>query len=231
MEKRKTVIMEKALFTTGLLGLLASLMVGMGEYMIHFNPEGLELDQAYGYFLGIEPARLRQGHYIMVPFIPLYIFGYWHLYLALKPGSKRLATSVLVLGVFAFVIGGIWVGSRAYFGHVVQALQDAQYKEVRTDLILSYEALIESLVQILRILIFLISILFVWAILKGGTLYPKWVAIFNPITLLIIVFALFFFVRPVGQYLAPTAMNVAHLLLFSASLFALSGKSSSHVNE
>ena len=45
--------------------------------------------------------------------------------------------------------------------------------------------------------------------------------------ILLIVFALNIFVHPVGQYLAPTAMNVAHFVLFTASLFALENK---HLN-
>lgn len=213
--------MDRAIWICGLLGVLASLMVGMGEFLIHFNPEGLELNQPYGYFLGIDPGRLKQGHYIMVPFIPLYIFGYWHLHLAIRPGHPRLATTLLALGVFAFVLGGIWVGSRAYFGHVIQLTQDDSYRQLRVQLIDHYDALLETLVELLRLIVLMISVVFVWAILKGGTLYPHWMAFFNPITLLLIIFGLFFFARPIGQYLAPTAMNVAHFILFSVSLLAV----------
>jgi hypothetical protein len=205
----------------GWLGLLASIMVGAGEFLIHFNSDGFNSEIPFGYFLGIEPIRFTIGQYLMVPFIPLYIFGYWHLYLALKPASENLAKAVLTLGIFAFVIGGIWVGSRAHFGVTIQALNEANLPELQHKIIASYELHVENLVQILRVVVLLISVFFVWAILKGGTLYPKWMAFFNPIFLLIIVFTLFFFVRPIGQYLAPTAMNVAHFGLFSASLFAL----------
>jgi len=104
---------EKILFF-GYLGLLASIMVGIGEFMLHFTPEQSEV--AFGYFLSIPENRLTLGHYILVPFVPFYLFGYWHLYQALRPGSKQLAGAVLVLGMFAFVIGGMWVGSRAHLG-------------------------------------------------------------------------------------------------------------------
>jgi len=213
--------MEKALYTTGVLGVFAALMVGMGEFLIHFNPAGLDLGIPYGYFHGIDPGRLNQGHFIMVPFIPLYVFGYWHLHLAIKPGHPRLAIAIFGLGVFAFVIGGIWVGSRAYFGHVIQLTAADEYGNLREELIANYRNLVETLVEILRVLIILISGIFVFAILKGGTMYPTWMAFFNPFGLLLVIFALFFFARPLGQYLAPTAMNVAHAILFSASLLSL----------
>ena len=70
----------------GYLGLLASIMVGAGEFMIHFAPGGFDTGVPYGYFLSIPPERLTLGHWLLVPFLSFYIFGYWHLYLALKPG-------------------------------------------------------------------------------------------------------------------------------------------------
>ena len=212
---------SNAIWVCGFLGLLASLMVGMGEFMIHFNPAGLELEVPYGYFIGIDAGRLKQGHYIMVPFIPLYIFGYWHLHLGIRPGHPRLANALFALGVFAFTIGGIWVGTRAYFGHVVQLTAADEYRSLSRELIENYDVMIESLVEVLSLLVFAISIIYTWAILKGGTLYPRWMAAFNPITILLFIFGLFFYARPIGQYLAPTAMNVAHFILFSASLLSL----------
>lgn len=205
----------------GWLGLLGSIMVGIGEFLVHFNPEGFNSELPFGYFLGIDPSRFTVGQYLMVPFISFYIFGYWHLYLALRSGSEKLGRAVLTLGIFAFVIGGIWVGSRAHLGITIQALNEFDVPELQQKIIASYDLHMENLVQILRVVVLLISVFFVWAILKGGTMYPKWMALFNPILLLITVFALFFLVRPIGQYLAPTAMNVAHFGLFSASLFAL----------
>ncbi|HFA50686.1 MAG TPA: hypothetical protein ENJ95_16890 [Bacteroidetes bacterium] len=212
---------KNKLFFFGYLGLLASVMVGTGEFLIHFAPGGFDAEIPFGYFLKVPESSLTIGHFLLVPFIPLYVFGYWHIYLALKPGNKKLAAAVLSLGIFAFVIGGIWVGSRAHLGVTVQVLQEAGVPEITDKIMASYELHMENLVKLLRVIVLLISVCFVWAIVKGGTLYPKWMAFFNPILLLLIVFALFFFARPIGQYLAPTAMNVAHFGLFTASLIAL----------
>ncbi|MDZ4748838.1 MAG: DUF6796 family protein [Saprospiraceae bacterium] len=208
----------------GYLGLLASVMVGIGEFLVHFNPEGFNSDVPFGYLIGIAPWRFTIGHYLMVVFLPLYIFGYWHLYLSLRPGSSGLAVSILTLGIFSFVIGGMWVGSRAHLGITIQSLREANVPELELKILASYRLYMENLVQILRVLVLLISVCFVWTIMKGGTLYPKWVAFFNPILLLGLVFALFAWARPLGQYLAPTAMNVAHFGLFAASLIALGKK-------
>jgi hypothetical protein len=205
----------------GYLGLAASLLVGLGECLVHLNPAAPEGGLPYSYFLGISRDTLTMGNYLIVPFIALYIFGYYHLYLALKPGGRRLAGAVLTLGIFAFVIGGVWVSSRAHFGSSFDLLDEAGNAGLREGIVASYEKHVEVWVQVLRVLVLAISVCFVWAILRGGTLYPKWMAFFNPITLLLLVFFLFFCVPAIGKYLAPTAMNVAHLTLFSASLIAL----------
>lgn len=82
----------------------------------------------------------------------------------------------------------------------------------------------ETLVQLLRVIVLAISIIFVTAILKGNTLYPKWMAWFNPVLILATVFLLFFLMPSIGNFIAPTAMNVTHVVVFSASLFALKNK-------
>ena len=47
----------------GYLGLLASVMVGIGEFMVHYTPE--QSDVPFGYFLSIPESRLTLGHYIL----------------------------------------------------------------------------------------------------------------------------------------------------------------------
>lgn len=212
---------RRQLLLFGYLGLAATLLVGLGECLVHLNTAPPEDGVPYSYFLGIPKETLTLGNYLIVPFIALYIFGYYHFYLALRPGSEKLARAVLVLGIFAFVIGGVWVSSRAHFGTTLQLLEEAGNAGLREGIVASYEKHVEVWVQVLRVLVLAISVCFVWAVLRGGTLYPKWMALFNPITLLLFVFFLFFCVPAIGKYLAPTAMNAAHLILFSASLFAL----------
>ena len=66
-----------------------------------------------------------------------------------------------------------------------------------------------------------LSVVFVIAILKGGTYYKKWMAIFNPIVILLLVFSTLFWAKDLGKHLAPIAMNVTHFILFALSLYQL----------
>jgi len=52
-------------------------------------------------------------------------------------------------------------------------------------------------------------------------------AFFAPILPLAVVFLSYVFIPALGRFLVPTAMNVAHLALFTASLYAVSGNSKS----
>lgn len=192
-------------------------MVGIGEFLLHYNTAGYK-EAHYAFFVSISNWRLITGHFITVLFVPFYIAGYWHIYGALKKGSNKLAVTVLILGVFAFIIGGMWISSRGMLGFMAKSYAAGDTSLALLD---KYQMLMETLVQLLRVIVLAISIVFVIAILKGNTLYPKWMAWFNPVLILAIVFLLFFLIPSIGNFLAPTAMNVSHVVVFSASLIAI----------
>ncbi len=205
---------------TGVLGLIGAMMVGIGEFLLHYNANGYS-GANYAFFVSIADNRLIIGHFLAVFFVPFYIAGYWHFYLAIKQGSRSLALGILILGVFAFVIGGMWISSRGMLGFMAKSVAAGEASSTLLD---KYSLLMETLVQVLRIIVLAISVLFVTAILKGKTLYPRWMAWFSPVLVLAVVFLTFFVMPFVGNYIAPTAMNITHIVVFTASLIALKNK-------
>lgn len=214
---------QRQLLLFGYLGLTGSILVGIGEFLVHYNPISYTDNEIpYGYMLHVSKENMTLGHFLMVGFVPLYFAGYWHIYHALKKGSPLLASAVLLLGIYAFTIGGIWVGSRAQMGYMIHEQIASGQAHLFESLVDSYTYHLENLVNVLRVLILLISGCFVAAILKGNTMYPKWMICFNPILLLGIVFGLFLILPGIGKYLVPSAMNVAHFVLFSFSIYSIS---------
>lgn len=211
---------RKVLMITGYVGLLASIIVGAGEFLIHYSSAGYNSALPFGFLGNVSTSRMSLGHFLVVGGIPLYFVGYYHLYLALKGGNKKLALLLFGLGVISFTVGGVWVSSRAFLGHLFHMIA-VDNPDLWKDVAADYSFLIESLVQVLRVTILLVSALFVYQILKYKTSYPKWMAWFNPILILGTVFLLFFFVPFIGNYLIPTAMNVAHFTLFLTSILVL----------
>ena len=210
----------------GYLGLLASILVGLGEHFLHYSPDILGHAKDYEFFKFVPLENLTTGHFLAVIGLSFYFAGYIHIYRMLKSGNETLARLVLAIGFIAFAVGGIWIGSRASIGNIVH-LKEAIDSTVYTNLLEHYTSHMEVLVQILRIVIAALSVVFVIAILKGGTYYKKWMAIFNPIVILLLVFSTMFWAKDLAKHLAPIAMNVTHFILFSLSLYQLNKQTKS----
>lgn len=213
--------------TLGYLGLIASILVGLGEYFLHYSTEILGHAENYEFFKFVPLKNLTRGHFLAVIGLPFYFAGYIHIYRMLKSGNETLARLVLAIGFIAFAVGGIWIGSRASIGNIVH-LKDEMDAATYQNLLAHYTNHMEVLVQALRIIIATLSIVFVTAILKGGTYYKKWMAIFNPIIILLLVFSTMFWAKDVSKHLAPIAMNVTHFILFSISLYQLNNYNQTH---
>ena len=206
--------------TLGYLGLIASVLVGLGEYFLHYSSEMLDHAQDYAFFKFVPLDNLTIGHFLAVIGLPFYFAGYIHIYRMLKSGNEALARTVLAIGFIAFAVGGIWIGSRASIGNIVH-LKDTMEATTYQNLLDHYTSHMEVLVQALRLVIAALSVVFVIAILKGGTYYKKWMAIFNPIVILLLVFSTLFWAKDLAKHLAPIAMNVTHFILFGLSLYQL----------
>ena len=200
----------------GQLGLLAAVLVGIGEFLLHYSATGYGGGE-YSYLRHVTAERVTIGHFLLVFGLPFYFAGYWFIYQTLGP--SRWALAVLVTGFTSFVIGGVWVSSRAMLIQLVQVRAGTSDPEALQILIDFYGNHYEILVQVLRILVLLLSVFWVMAILKTKTIFPRWMAVASPIALLVLVFLSFLAVPAFGKYLVPTAMNVAHLVFFGLAYF------------
>lgn len=213
----------------GYLGLIASIIVGLGEYLLHYSSSILEHSNDYEFFKFVPLENLTIGHFLAIIGLPFYFAGYIHIYRMLKSGSETLARIVLAIGFIAFAVGGIWIGSRASIGNIVH-LKDTIDASTYQNLLVHYTDHMEVLVKALRIVIASLSVVFAIAILKGGTFYKKWMAIFNPIVILILLVVLGKLVPSIGKHMLPILMNVTHFILFGLSLYQLNRYIKNHQN-
>ncbi len=209
---------SRLLRLTGVLGALGALIVGAGEFIMQFSPQGGYEAADYGYFARVSMARLTLGHFLGVLAAPLYLAGYVHVFLALRPAPSWLRWSVLLLGIYAFVIGDVWLGSRIYLALLVHAGTEAVLPDGLLALAAAHN---EPLIQVVRVVIAVVSLLLVTAVASGRSLYPRWMAACSPIVWLLLVFVSYRLFPAIGVYLLPTAMNVAHLVFFTLSLWVL----------
>lgn len=212
---------RQTVFVAGLGGVLAAVLVGSAEFSLHFTPSMNYGGPAYEFFLGTSSARLTYGHFMAIFAAPLYFAGYWHLFQRMKPAPAKARLSLLVLGIYSFAVGAVWIGSRVYPAILVQARAAAANEAAKQQLSALLETAgfyNETILIGLRIGVLSLSAIFVWIVATGQTSYPKWFAACNPILLVIACFLIYFVVPSIGGYLMPIAMNVAHFVLFGVSL-------------
>ena len=199
----------------GIIGLLAAILVGLGEFLLHFDSLGRFAEESsYEYMKGISADRTSLGHFIAALGSPLYLIGFWHLMKMLEPANKIVSRIAFFIMSYGIIVGATWIGSRAN----ISAIVNLQTIDDLLPLISLYELRYENLLQVTRLSVVAFSLLFVGAILSGRTHYPKWFALFNPILLLLSSFAIWFFIPAIGIYLMPIALNIAFGLLFLMSI-------------
>lgn len=187
---------------------------------LHYSPNILEHSEDYEFFKFVPLDNLTTGHFLAVIGLPFYFAGYIHIYRMLKSGNEILARIVLAVGFIAFAVGGVWIGSRASIGNIVH-LKDTMNAATYQNLLAHYTNHMEVLVQALRVIIATLSVVFAITIVKGGTYYKKWMAICNPIIILILLLVIGQLLPFLGKHMLPILMNVTHFILFGLSLYQL----------
>ena len=196
-----------------MLGLVAAILVGTGEFLLHFDPLA-RFAEGYVYMADISDVRLTTGHFFAVLGIPFYFVGCWHIYQMLKPAGNKLAFTAFLIGSFGFMMGAVWMGSRAS----IASIQHFPDVVAETNLVRLYQVRYETLLQGVRLGVLGMSGIIAYMIFKGGTRFPRWMAIANPFVLVLCSFLVFAVAPTIGKYVMPIAMNVAFAVFYICSL-------------
>jgi uncharacterized membrane protein len=205
---------KKTLMLTGAVGLLAAILVGIGEFLLHYDSLARYTD-TFAFFEGVTRERATIGHFFGVLGSPLYVVGAFHIYLMLRPANENAARVAGFAMAYGCIVGAIWIGSRATAVELVAA------GGIHEQLAL-YELRYETLLQAVRLAVLFLSVIFIWLCLTGRSLYPRKMALLNPISLIILAFIIFFTIPAIGKFIMPIALNVAFFVMFSASLLVAS---------
>ena len=206
--------MSKKLYITGLLGLVASGLVGIGEYLLHYDALARFSEGGFDFMRGIADHRTTMGHFFGVFGATLYPIGCYHIYLMLRPANERAALSAFFIGAFGFIVGVVWIGSRAS----ISALMQIPLTPEIANLVQLYEIRYEVLLTVVRLSILTLSVIFIWLTLSGRSNYNRWMAVFSPFVLIIMSFVIYVIAPQLGKHLMPIALNVAFFIFFSLSL-------------
>jgi hypothetical protein len=198
---------------TGLIGLLGAVLTGTGEFILHYDALA-RFSTEYEFMMGISDQRSTAGHFIGALGAPLYLVGCWHIQQMLSPASPRWSWMAFFIMAYGFVVGIIWIGSRAS----VSALINLPATPETLQLIDLYGLRYETLLQVIRVAVLLLSVIYVRLVLTGRSHYPRWMAALNPILLILASFLVYVLVPELGKFLMPIALNVAFFIFFAASI-------------
>lgn len=207
---------KKTILITGVIGLLASVLVGLGEFMLHFDPLARYGD-GFDFLQAVPREQATMGHFIGVLGAPLYVVGAYHIYLMLRPANEIAARIAGLIMAYGFCVGSVWIGSRSVVNELVALGSDP-------DQLTLYTLRFENLLTMVRLAILVLSGLFIWLCLTGRTYYPRAMAALNPIFLILVAFAIFFAAPSVGKYIMPIALNAAFFIIFIVSLIIANSK-------
>ena len=206
--------MPNKIFITGVLGLVASILVGIGEYLLHYDALARFSEGGFDFMQGISASRTTLGHFFGVFGATLYPVGCYHIYLMLRPANEKAAFSAFLISSFGFIVGAVWIGSRASISAIMQLPEAPELAQ----LIELYELRYETLLQVIRITTLILSVIFIWLTLSGRANYQRWMAIFSPFVLIIGSFIVYAIAPQIGKHLMPIALNVAFFIFFTLSL-------------
>ena len=205
--------LRETLLLTGLMGFAAAILVGTGEFLLHFDRQNRYTD-APKYMASISRPRVNVGHFLSSLSVPLYIGGALHLFLMTQGASFFWAAVMGAVLVYTYIVAAIWIGSRATLHAIVSG-----GGETEAAMLAMYKQRYESLLNVARAGVLVVAAILAWLIVEGPTPYPWWMAVANPAVLIAASFALWWAVPAIGKFLMPIALNVAFAIFYGLSTF------------
>jgi len=216
---------QKILRLTGLAGITGALLMFTGDMFLYGGfYSGAEFSEQSRIIMGeIPQLRLMIGGALGPVAAILYVTGFWHVYLALKPGGKTLAAIAFVGFACMMIISGAYHAGFTNVGLVLRAKNVVQEIDLGT-----LERLIEQswefggfLYNILFVFGTIGTIFFLITVIFRKTSYPKWIILFTP-TLLVFAAPLAQYIpTPVGGIIYGGYYNLVFLLFFVVSTVIL----------
>lgn len=219
-----TVITRKRLLWMGIFSILAALGCVVADLILEYDPQG-NYSLTTPAPLTIALWRVLVGSFLGVVCIPLTIIGYWIVCVVLRATAPRLFR-VLFWGIaYCIVIGTVFhstvlavilVGQVA---HNVNGVAQSSLLQLQTTLLV-FSLPLGIFFEICYLLFWGIVVV---TVLRTATLYPKWIVLFVPalLSLIIAIVGRSHVVSVLGNILYPTVLSLPHLVFFLLSTMAL----------
>jgi hypothetical protein len=214
----------------GLVGIAGALLTIVSDLILLGSPSSAYsfLKSGTETMADLAQWRIIAGTYLGIFVLPFEIVGLITLYFGLKPAGKLVSLTVaitaahaLILGV-AFHVSYLFIGSGWKLYHSSGLLNTPEYEMIKK---LDYYLKIIGFIILVEIMFS--SICYTVTIIKKKTLYPKWMSLFNPICVFLIMFPIVFTLpAPVGGFIAPAYMNLSAMVFLILSTATINKRGS-----
>ncbi|HEX2944506.1 MAG TPA: DUF6796 family protein [Clostridia bacterium] len=205
----------------GLIGIIGVILTIASDLVLLGRP-----DTGYSFFelgtssmAGIEKWRITTGTFAGVFMLPFQMAGLISLYHGLRPSGKVLPTAMLLISAHALMMGVAFHGSYAFIASGWKLFDAAgPGNKAVSGLISDFDFYWKLIIGIMVSELIISSALFILLVLKGKTLYPKWMAVFNPLCVTALMSLVILVIpSPVGGFVGPTVLNLSTLIFFVLS--------------
>lgn len=168
----------------------------------------------------IAPWRITAGSFIGVMALPFQLLGLVPVYVALKPAGKVLPVIALIMNAHTLLMGVAFHISYAYIGSSwTLHRSDVVTRYITSGLVDKYDSYWFILAVIMFLELLISSAIYVIIVLKGKSLFPRWMAIFNHLCVVLFVFPIILVLPyPIGGYIGPAILNISTMVYFIITL-------------
>ncbi len=216
-----------AVRSAGIIAIVAASLGVIADLALQYtsNTAHLFSDQSL-YLLDVSPARLFIGHYLGVVAILVETVGFWQIYRALQPAGQRFALPFFLISSFGAMLGAAYHATFVFVGLTLQA-QNGQVgaaHQAFAALLAGFDAARIGLAVPALLGIVISSLWYAFLVGFRPSDYPRWMAVSNPLVFLLLIAILAIVIRPLALILAPSALNLSHLMFFTCSTATLWNK-------
>lgn len=212
----------KIVLRMGVIGIIAVILTTISDFILIGRPNSAIdfLKLGTESMAGLSQWRITAGTFLGVITIPFQIAGLATVYYGLKPAGKFKALTVVISTAHALMLA---VGFHIAYAYIASGWK-LYYETGASDLIVAEMMKMFDNYWLITLIIIGVeaafsSLFYIITIIRYKTLYPKWMAFFNPLCILICVFVVTLILPyPIGGFIAPAFLNLSTLTFFTIQL-------------
>jgi hypothetical protein len=168
---------------------------------------------------GLSQWRITIGAFLGVVVIPFQIAGLVTIYYAIRPAGKVKSLIIILINAHTLMMAVAFHISYAYIAGGWNLYYEIGYGDIVAARMLDrFDYYWKIIIIIMGVELIVSSAYLVFIILSKRSLYPRWMALFSPICVLVYIYPIILVIpKPIGGFIAPAFLNLSTLVFMILS--------------